>query len=109
VEIDTAAICTTAAGPDTAAIHERQPVILEGAAIEDWLDTGTINAKKAGQLLLPLPAGRVEAIPVSSRVNSNRNDGPELIAPISAPEPAPRPAETPTKKKAAPSTQLDLF
>jgi putative SOS response-associated peptidase YedK len=108
-EIDTAAICTTAAGPDTAAIHERQPVILEGQAIEDWLDTGAIHAAKAEQLLLPLPAGHVQAIPVSNRVNSNRNDGPELIVPLTAPEAIAATAETPRKKKAAAGAQLDLF
>lgn len=103
-EIDTAAICTAPAGPDTIQIHDRQPVILEGQGIDDWLNTREVGADRAVGMLAPLPEGHLQFHAVSTLVNSNRNDGPELIAPWSGEAPAPKPA-----KKAAGSGQLDLF
>jgi putative SOS response-associated peptidase YedK len=101
-EIDTAAIVTVAAGPDTTDIHPRTPAILQGEAVEEWLDTGRVNALAANQLAQPLPAGSVRAIPVGAGVGSNTADGPELIAEVAEQEPPPR-------RKAAGGSQLELF
>jgi putative SOS response-associated peptidase YedK len=101
-EIDTAAIVTTPAGPDTVHIHPRTPAILRGDAIEQWLDTANVNGRFAVQLPQPLEAGVVRLHPVDRAVGSNQADGPNLIIPVSLDAPPPR-------KKAAAGGQLDLF
>lgn len=103
-EIDTAAIVTVPAGPDTAHVHNRTPAILRGAAIDDWLDTRHVNAVHAQQLALPLEAGAVRLHPVSRRIGSADAEGPDLIVPVE-----PQPAPPPARRRAAGSGQLDLF
>jgi hypothetical protein len=46
--------------------------------------------------------------PVSTRVNSNRNDGPDLIEPVSPEKPPPEP-EGPKKQKSGDDGQGELF
>jgi putative SOS response-associated peptidase YedK len=101
-EIDTAAIVTVPAGPDTDQIHPRTPAILQGDAVERWLDTGHVNGLAARQLAQSLPVGSVRAIPVGAGVGSNAADGPELIAEVAEEEPVPR-------RRAAGGGQLELF
>jgi putative SOS response-associated peptidase YedK len=104
-EIDTIATITVPANPQLSVIHHRMPAILEGEAIEQWLDVRGVTAKQAHQLALPLDDGRLKFHPVSMRVNSAMIDDPALIEPatLEKPEPAPE------KKKTAASSQLDLF
>ena len=55
------------------------PVILDPADHDRWLDP----SQPDGQALLkPCPAEWLEAFPVSSRVNSPRNDAADLIEPL---------------------------
>lgn len=107
-EVDTAAIVTVAAGPDTRHIHDRTPAVLgNDEEMETWLDTRAGNetgAKAARQLVLPLPEGSLAFHPVSTRVNAVKNDDPGLIEPASAEKPDPESAH----KKTA-SGQMDLF
>ena len=81
-EIDTMAIITCAANRTLAAIHDRMPVILAPEAFDLWLDGDKVEAKTAAALLAPAPVNLLEAYEISPRVNSIRNDGPELIAPV---------------------------
>ncbi len=76
--IDSAAIVTTAPNPLVARAHDRMPVILGDQAEDDWLDTGT-SVRHALELLVPFPAERMDARPVSEAVNSVRNDHPTLL------------------------------
>jgi putative SOS response-associated peptidase YedK len=78
-EIDTAAIVTTSANATLAPIHERMPVIVPPENYEAWLDCGSIDAKQAAALVGRAPDDFLEAIPVSPRVNSVKNDGPENL------------------------------
>jgi putative SOS response-associated peptidase YedK len=56
------------------------PVILPREAEPTWLDPNeSEGALKA--LLLPY-AGEMEALPISTAVNNPRNDGPELLTPV---------------------------
>ncbi len=71
------------------ALHERMPVILEREAWAAWLDGA---ADPAAALMRPAPDGTLRLWPVSRRVNSVRNDGPELLSPCALPDPAPAPA-----------------
>lgn len=58
--------------------ERRMPAILAQEDHEAWL-TGT--PAEAFAALKQFPSGMMLAYPVSDRVNSNRNDGPELIRP----------------------------
>jgi putative SOS response-associated peptidase YedK len=59
----------------------RMPAILRREDHQAWLK-GTIAEARA--VLQPYPADLMVARPVSTRVNSVRNNGPELIEPIAA-------------------------
>ena len=72
-------ILTTEATPDLAPIHHRMPVILPLPTGEMWLDPDAAPEDLV-TLLRPLDEG-IQAYPVSTLVNSPRNDLPECIAP----------------------------
>lgn len=79
--LDTCAIVTTDAGPGMAAIHHREPVILEPADWPLWLGEA---GHGAAALMRPTAEGVLQAHRVDPRVNSNRAEGPDLIVPIAA-------------------------
>ena len=72
----TFATMTTDANPELALIQDRMPVIIEKADWRSWLgeEGGDVEA-----LLRPLPADRFRVWPVGRKVNSVKNDGPELL------------------------------
>jgi putative SOS response-associated peptidase YedK len=59
-------------------LHNRMPVILPREDYDRWLNRESAASEVAG-LLNPFPADRMEAWPVSTKVNAPKNDGPELI------------------------------
>ena len=61
-------------------IHNRMPVILEGADYDDWLDPEAMPAMLQG-LLAPKEWHDLTALQVTDAVNRAGNDGPHLIAP----------------------------
>ena len=87
--IDSCTIIVTAANDLLRPIHDRMPVILDPADFDVWLEGGPEAANAAAALLRPYPSGALAAYPVSTRVNSPKNDDAGLIAPVSdSPEPA---------------------
>jgi putative SOS response-associated peptidase YedK len=78
----TFATLTTDADPPLSLIQERMPVIIEQDDWRIWLgeEEGDVWA-----LLGPLPSDRLRVWPVDRKVNSVRNDGPELLEPHSVP------------------------
>jgi putative SOS response-associated peptidase YedK len=63
------------------ALHHRQPVTIPPEEWSAWLDP-QVGADQAVQLALQLPEVREwQAWPVSTPVNSVRNDDPSLIEP----------------------------
>ena len=82
-EVETGTIITTAPNAVTAPIHDRMPVILDPADYDRWLDP---SQPDAAALLRPCPDDWLTAIPVSTRVNSPKNDAADLIE--SFPNPA---------------------
>lgn len=106
-EVDTVALVTTAANDALSAIHHRMPAILEGESVEDWLDTAGVEARRARELARPLGEGCLIFHPVSHRVNSGRNDGPELIEPVA--ETPPESPGKPARARGKAAGQLDLF
>ena len=74
----TGLVITCPARGRLATIHDRMPVILDPDAATRWLDP---ELDDASALLVPYPDEALEIYPVSSRVNSPRNDSPDLIQP----------------------------
>ncbi len=80
------AVITTRANEDIAALHDRMPVILRGDDWRAWLDPRRTDADGLMDLLRPAPTGTLNSYAVSNRVNSVRNNGADLIAPLAAAE-----------------------
>jgi putative SOS response-associated peptidase YedK len=106
-EMETAAIVTTVANRELAALHPRMPVVVSPEAFDLWLDCGKVDAMTATALITPAREGLLEAYEISPAVNRHDNDGPQLIEPISA-QPHP-PAAAPAKKPKADERQWSLF
>lgn len=75
------AILTTAAIDTVADVHNRMPVMLPQAAWNQWLSQQT-GPPHLRELAATTAAPRLHAYPVSTRVNSPRNDGVLLIEPV---------------------------
>jgi len=83
-------IITTRANGVLAPIHDRMPVVLDEKSWDEWLDPANHDLDALGALLVPAPDDWVEAYPVSTRVNSPRNNDAELVTqaePETLPEP----------------------
>ena len=61
-----------------AELHDRMPVILDPADYDHWLDPSLPGSE---ELLRPCPAEWLEAVPVSTRVNSPANDDESILQP----------------------------
>jgi putative SOS response-associated peptidase YedK len=77
-EIDTGTILTTDANSDLASIHPRMPVVIRPEDFARWLDCVKCEPRDVADLLAPVEPGFFEAVPVSDKVNSVANLGPDL-------------------------------
>jgi putative SOS response-associated peptidase YedK len=80
-EIDTMAILTVPANQQLRHIHDRMPAILPPEAFDAWLDCRAVPPEAAADLLVPAPDDFLDIVEVDSRLNSPRNEGPELQQP----------------------------
>jgi putative SOS response-associated peptidase YedK len=80
--VETSSIITTDANEAMAPVHNRMPVILNPADYGEWLDRDQQDAEKLQRLLKPFPADRMQLTPVSTLVNSPRNEKPECVRPL---------------------------
>jgi putative SOS response-associated peptidase YedK len=80
-EINSFTIITTEANKIIGTIHDRMPVILTSGKERDWLDP-LIGPKEADQVLLPYSESDMEIYPISTLINSPRNDTVEILKPI---------------------------
>ena len=80
-QITTFTIITTAANEHLASIHERMPVVLPNERLEAWLDPHERDLERLRALLAAAPDDAFTSLPVSPRVNSVRNDDPDLLLP----------------------------
>ena len=53
------------------------PVVLPEEHHDSWL-----SGEAGKEVLVPFPADRMKAWPISVRVNAPKNDDPEIIAPV---------------------------
>lgn len=77
----TCSILTTDPNDLVARIHNRMPVILDPTDWDAWLAEGT-PADELRSLLHAAPVEPLDAYAVSPAVNNVRNDGPELLDPL---------------------------
>lgn len=78
----TCAVVTTTPNELVGRVHDRMPVILAPEHWSLWLDTAAGDLEDLGELvglLRPSPPGELTVLPVGPRVNSVRNDGPDLV------------------------------
>jgi len=80
--LTTYSIITTAAEPGLDRIHERQPLVLERESWDDWLDPAADDPVAVKAHLAFSAPGRFDAYPVSTAVNSSRNNGSQLLEPV---------------------------
>jgi putative SOS response-associated peptidase YedK len=101
-EVDSVATITVSANEQLSVIHDRMPAILmDEEAQDDWLNVREVRAKDAAQMALPLGDGVLQFHPVSTRVNSARDDDPGLIEEVTL--------ERPEPVKKVVGGQMDLF
>jgi putative SOS response-associated peptidase YedK len=75
-------IITTNANEMMAPIHDRMPVILDEQRWPQWLGEADVTPEELRDMLKPFSAQRMRAYPISSRVNSVRNDDEAIVAPV---------------------------
>ena len=72
-------IITTRPNHLVAAVHDRMPLLVPPARIDDWL---TAAAPVVVDLIAPAPETTLIATPVSKHVNSVKNDDSECVLPV---------------------------
>jgi putative SOS response-associated peptidase YedK len=92
----TSTIITTSAPDELGRIHDRMPMVIQPELWADWLDPGNTDTGDLLGLMAPAGSGGLVIRPVSTAVNSVRNNGPELIEPAE-PEAAGLPGEPPAR------------
>lgn len=81
--IESCSIITTSANALMSELHHRMPVILSEADADVWLDQGIEQPEPLLSLLDPYPDDEMEAYPVSTLVNSPKNESSQCIEPLS--------------------------
>ncbi|HET9657306.1 MAG TPA: SOS response-associated peptidase [Kineosporiaceae bacterium] len=77
----TYAVITADAEPGLDVVHDRMPLVLPRDRWDDWLDPELRDPDAVRALLQPPVPGRFLATPVTQRVNSVTNNGPQLLEP----------------------------
>ncbi len=75
----TATVITTSAPDELGMIHDRMPMIIGTDRWSDWLDPANNDVADLRSLLAPAAVSGLMTFPVSTAVNSVRNNGPQLI------------------------------
>ena len=85
---ESVAIITRDAVGDLAKVHNRMPLFLPRNRWDKWMDSELTEVEEVRALMeIPKPDDHLRFWPVSTMVNSIRNNGAELIAPIELGEP----------------------
>jgi putative SOS response-associated peptidase YedK len=80
--IESCTILTTEANDVLRPVHDRMPVIIHPEDYELWLDDDERKNELRRDLLQPFPAEEMLGHPVSTLVNSTRNQGTDLVAQV---------------------------
>lgn len=76
-------VLTTTAHDSLGHVHDRAPVIVPPEMYGAWLNPGTTAKNDVQDLLDAMPEPVLTPRVVTDRVNSVRNNGPELLEPAS--------------------------
>ena len=82
-EIDSFTIITTDANKLVSPIHDRMPAILNEEMEKKWLDI-LMDFREIDRCLSPYGGSDMEIYPVSTLVNSPKNDYPDVMKPLAA-------------------------
>lgn len=74
-------VLTTTAHDSLGHVHDRAPVIIPPSMYAQWLDPDTTDKEGVQEMLDAIPEPVLTPRVVTDRVNSVRNNGPELIEP----------------------------
>ncbi len=77
---DTYLLFTTKPNELMSTIHDRMPAIVTEEQGKRWLQPGPISPEEFGQATASYPADKMEARPISTLINSPKNDRPECLA-----------------------------
>ena len=80
--LESCTLLTTDPNARAREVHDRMPVILTGDAINLWLDHLQKDLKPLAELLKPAPDKLLTTMPVSTLVNSPKNEDPRCIEPV---------------------------
>lgn len=83
--VETCTVLTTDANDLTRSIHPRMPVILGAEHHQRWLSAPKQAAAELQSCLCPYPSDLMTVFPVSTLVNSPKNDSPDCIVPLEEP------------------------
>ena len=86
-EVESCTIITTEANELLAELHHRMPVILHEQDYDRWLDPKEAEKDRLLALLAPYESSAMRAYPVSTLVNSPRNDVPACTEPMEDEQP----------------------
>jgi putative SOS response-associated peptidase YedK len=75
-------ILTTEATAAMATIHDRMPVVVPDDAVPDWLDREETETEPLEAVLRVAVDTPIDLVPVSTAVNSPRNNSPGLLEPV---------------------------
>lgn len=78
----TVTVLTTTATDAAGQIHDRAPVILPPAFRDHWLDPTLTSKDDVNALLASIPEPHLDSYEVSTKVNSPRNNTPDLLTPV---------------------------
>jgi putative SOS response-associated peptidase YedK len=82
--LETCTILTTEPNELAKQVHDRMPVIVASDHYTDWLDASVSGTPEGSTFLGPYPASEMIATPVSTLVNSPRNNDPACLVPVDA-------------------------
>ena len=80
--IESCTIITTEANELMRPLHDRMPVILPAESHDEWLDSDNQAMEDLPSLLKPYPSEEMDAYPITTYVNSPKNQGQECVAPV---------------------------
>lgn len=81
-EIQSCTVITTESNELLKPVHHRMPVIVADRDFEHWLDPDIQGQETLESILQPYPSDKMTFHPVSTLVNSAKNDTPECIEPL---------------------------
>lgn len=75
-------VLTTSAEDAEGRLHDRAPLLVPTASIDEWLAPRPLDGVHWRDLLVPATPGRLVAYPVDRAVGNVRNNGPHLVEPL---------------------------